>query len=304
MRLLPFALALTATTAAAQPPASAAPAGLDSSQAASFARARRLVSGGNGALGRALVDTVLAAATPGTPAYAEALYWRATLAERSADAERDYRQLAVEYAGSPRGADALIRLAQLDLVRSDPSAARDHLGRLLRDHTDRPSQARAHYWLARAALDANDPRGACDALNAAAGVSEPGGDLARQVVALRARVPRCTLTVSVGAATASPATTPAATAPPVAPPVASDAVGRFTVQVAAYDTRADAAALAARLAARGLDARVEAGGRLPDTAPFRVRIGRYATRTEAATAQRTLKAKGLAGFIATSSTRQ
>ncbi|MBV9879138.1 MAG: SPOR domain-containing protein [Gemmatirosa sp.] len=292
-----LALAAFAGLARAQPPS--AP---DSANLAQFARARRLVSDGNGAVGRALVDTLLAAAVPGTPGYAEALYWRATLAERAADGERDYRQLAVEYPASPRAADALVRLAQLDLARGQPATARDHLTRLLRDHTDAPTRARAHYWLARASLDAGDARGACGALNEAAGETEPGGELARQVVALRGRVPRCTLTVAVGgqAAVGVQRAAPAApidstrSAPPVPRP---SSAGRFTVQVSAYDSRPGAEALAARLVKRGFEARVTSGG-TPDTPPFRVRIGRYATRAEAIAAQRELKAKGLAGFVA------
>src|SRR5207237_7875055 len=123
-----------------------------------YVRARVLVSEGYGPMGRSLVDSLLAVATPGTSAYAEALYWRATLAERGTDAERDLRQLVVEYPASPRAAEALVRLAQLDLARGQPAAARDHLARLLRERQDAATRARAHYWLARASLDAGDAR--------------------------------------------------------------------------------------------------------------------------------------------------
>ena len=41
-----------------------------------FRRARRLVSEGDGAAGRALVDSLLRATTEGTPSYGDALYWR------------------------------------------------------------------------------------------------------------------------------------------------------------------------------------------------------------------------------------
>lgn len=304
-------LCLAGCAADAQPPRATATA--DTAIAVDFARARRLVSDGNGALGRALVDTMLAVSTPGTPAYAEALYWRATLAERSSDAERDYRQIAVEYAQSPRAVDALVRLAQLDLVRGQPAAARAHLTRVLRDHADAPSRARAHFWLARAALDANDARGACDALSDAAGAAEPGGDLARQVVALRTRVPRCTLRVAVGSADSATKVVPnsresvvGSRESGVAPrlpttdsrPPAVTASRVFTVQLAAYDTRPGADAMAARLVKRGIDARVVAGGATPDAGPFRVRVGRFATRAEAAAAMRELKGKGLGGFVA------
>jgi hypothetical protein len=141
-----------------------------------YARARRLVSEGNGVAGRTLVDSLLAAATPGTAAYAEALYWRATLAERGEDAERDYRVLVVEYPFSPRAPDAQVRLAQLDLVRGHTLAARERLERLTRESADAAVQARARYWLARVHLEAGDARAACASLDAAAAAADPGSD--------------------------------------------------------------------------------------------------------------------------------
>ena len=67
-----------------------------------YARARQLVANGNGAAGRVLVDSMLTVAEPSTPAYAEALYWRATLAATGADAESDYRRIVVDFPLSPR----------------------------------------------------------------------------------------------------------------------------------------------------------------------------------------------------------
>jgi cell division protein FtsN len=68
--------------------------------------------------------------------------------------------------------------------------------------------------------------------------------------------------------------------------------GQFTLQVAAYKTKAEADALAKRLKARKLDVRVIAAGKL-----FRVRIGRYASRAAAVTAQKELKAKKIDAFV-------
>ena len=55
-----------------------------------YLRAHQMVSSGQGEAGRLLVDSLLRATLPGTPAYAEGLYWRAVTAGRSEDAERDY----------------------------------------------------------------------------------------------------------------------------------------------------------------------------------------------------------------------
>jgi cell division septation protein DedD len=69
-------------------------------------------------------------------------------------------------------------------------------------------------------------------------------------------------------------------------------VGGYTVQVAAYDSRAAAEALIAKLKARGHTARLATTAR-----PFRVRIGRYGTRADAVASQQRLKAKGIEGFV-------
>jgi cell division protein FtsN len=69
-------------------------------------------------------------------------------------------------------------------------------------------------------------------------------------------------------------------------------VGGYTVQVAAYDTRAAAEGLIAKLEVRGYTARLATTVR-----PFRVRIGRYDTRVDAVAAQQRLKAKGIEGFV-------
>ncbi|MFN2564922.1 MAG: SPOR domain-containing protein [Gemmatimonadaceae bacterium] len=68
--------------------------------------------------------------------------------------------------------------------------------------------------------------------------------------------------------------------------------GRYTVQVAAYDSREAAEELIDRLNARGYTARLATTAR-----PFRVRIGRYDTRADALAALQRLKAKGIEGFV-------
>jgi cell division septation protein DedD len=83
---------------------------------------------------------------------------------------------------------------------------------------------------------------------------------------------------------------------PIAPATGG---ARFTVQVAAYDTRAGAAELAARLRSGGFEAYVEGQGPADDRAPFRVKVGRHATRAAAVEALGTLRQRGLGGFVTT-----
>ena len=132
-----------------------------------FVRAHRLVSQGQGVAGRAMIDSLLTATTPGTPAYAEGLFWRAVTAVKAEDAERDYLRIVIEYPLSSRADDALIRLAELEIMRGDRMRAQRHLQRLIIEHPNGPSRARASYWLARVFFDANDLPRACNELNVA-----------------------------------------------------------------------------------------------------------------------------------------
>ena len=68
---------------------------------------------------------------------------------------------------------------------------------------------------------------------------------------------------------------------------------RYTVQLAAYDTHAEADALVKRLAARGVKARVSGSSK-----PFRVRLGLHASRKDAAAEAASLRKRGINGFVA------
>lgn len=68
--------------------------------------------------------------------------------------------------------------------------------------------------------------------------------------------------------------------------------GEYSVQVAAYNVKSQAQAMAAKLKKRGYEARVSG-----TSAPFRVRIGHYATQAQASAVIRSLKAKQINGFV-------
>ena len=287
-RLLTFLTVLTAS-------APLSPIAAQSADSA-FARAQRLVSGGDGVAGRALVDSVLGASQSGSLAYAEALYWRASLAASAADAERDYLRVSVEYPQSPRAEESLLRLAQLEMARGDRAGARRHLQRLLREHPGGPTSARAGAWATRLAFDEGDVAAGCAALGASrAALGANDVELRNQ---LDYYAPRC----AAGAAPAAvpPTDTVARAAEPTPartarPPSRGEQV---SVQVAAYNARRQADALATRLGARGFQARV-IGAR----APFRVRVGRYATRNEAVAAAGRMKRAGVNGMVVTAEAR-
>lgn len=255
-----------------------------------FARARQLVVRGNGAAGRLLIDSVVAATSPDSQSYADAIYWRAALAATSADAERDYRRIIVEYPLSVHSGDALFQLAQIEAARGDRSAAALHLDRFLLENPTNAERGRAGLLLVRTSFDGGDPQHACIALGRA--LSEVPSDQVELRNQLDYYSPRCAsvdTTKTAGAAPGAAPTTAKDTARREATP---EAKGKYTLQVASYNSRVDAEKLTSRLKARGLDARLVGA-----TKVFRVRIGHYQTRAAAAAAARELKAKKIDAFV-------
>ena len=123
-----------------------------------FRRARRLVGDGNGATGRALVDSLLAAAAPGSTDYGNALYWHGALAPTAAEAERDYRRVIVEFPLAFYADDALLALAELEQARGDRAGALAHLQRFVHDHPASPGRGIAALGAARLAFEQHDTK--------------------------------------------------------------------------------------------------------------------------------------------------
>jgi len=187
-----------------------------------YRRAQAMVNDGNAAAGRALIDSMLAVAAPGSNDYAEGVYWRAVLSATAAEAEMDYRRLVVDYPQSPRVADALVRLAQLELARANYDGALRHLNRLAAEHPQSPMRGRAGYWTARALFDKNDTQGACAALaNAMAVTAEDDAELRNQISYLNQRCAGVVLGVPAAVPVATGASVPVnppASVPVVNPP--------------------------------------------------------------------------------------
>ncbi len=216
-----------------------------------YVRAQTLVNDGDAATGRALVDSMLAIAAPGSNDYAEAVYWRAVLASTAADAEMDYRRVVVDYPLSPRVEDALIRLAQLEIARANYDGALRHLNRLVAEHPQSAARPRAGYWMARALFDKNDMQGGCAATaDALSRTNEGDAELRNQITYLNQRCAGIVLAAPAPAAGSTtiadsvqvlaapitqpvtqPISQPIAAAPPSAPPVTRDTVARVPVRV-------------------------------------------------------------------------
>jgi TolA-binding protein len=293
----------------------AAPAALhaqaDSPSSEVYTRAQDLVGNGEGAAGRALVDSMLAAARAGTPAYAEALFWRAALAQTAAEAERDYLRVSVEYPASPFAEDALLRLGMLELSRGNRRQAMQRFESLVLRYPTGRQRPRAQYWIGRTYFDDNRIAEGCTALSAAR--SATPGEAVELITQIDYYAQRCrgvqpaaaSDVVGVGAPastdvspTPAPAPAPSTPAPvasaPTTPaPSASAPAVTYSVQVAAFPVRANAERYAARLRERGFDARVDG-----TSEPFRVRIGRYGTREAAMQRLQDLRRQSLDGFVA------
>lgn len=258
-----------------------------------YARARQLVAAGNGAAGRVLVDSMVTVTPPDSPAYADALYWRARLSAEGEDAERDYRRIVIDFPLSPRAGDALLQLAQSELMRGDRTAARTHLERFLLENPGHSDRGTAGLSLVRLSFDAGDAQRGCITLGRTLReVPETSVELRNQLSFFTGRCANVDTTRRVVGTTTDSATARADTTKrggakgdtaAKAPP---KPVGKFTIQVAAYSSRELADALVKRLEAKGLDART-----VGTKSPYRVRVGHYKTRAAATTAANKLKAQ-------------
>jgi cell division protein FtsN len=289
--------------------------------------AEQMVGEGHAAAGRALVDSVLAATQPGTPRYAEVLFTKASLAATAFETERDYRRVTVEYPSSPRADDALLRLD-----RDRPASATTPRANLSVAHAWFELNDAPHACAALSAAHSATPSSEVELLHQLDYAAQPCAGLpvvatktappaaatavastavASTPVVSTATVPAPTTATPVPAPSVTPPVTPPAPIPtptttpvPTPTPAPKPAVssmpaptppsggGHYTVQVAAYDTRGAAEALASKLRERGYDVRVWG-----TAAPFRVRIGHYPTRSGAERELSALQAKSMSGFV-------
>ncbi|MEO7040865.1 MAG: SPOR domain-containing protein [Gemmatimonadaceae bacterium] len=181
-----------------------------------YAKAQQMVANGDAVNGRKLVDSVAAAAPAGTPAFAEGLFWRATLASNARDSEQEYRQIIVDYPLSGRVSDALLRIGQLEAARGENAAALQHFQRLVLEHPTSPLRPEGSYWVARMYFDANDATRACTANNdALANVKASNIELKNRIDFQQQRCRGVALATNP---TPNPTTNPVTAAPPKANP--------------------------------------------------------------------------------------
>lgn len=196
-----------------------------------YRRARRLVAEGNGAAGRALVDSLLRAADPATSAYGDALYWHGALAPTAAEAERDYRRVIVEYPLAYYADDALLAIAELEQARGDRAGALAHLQRFVREHPASQGRGVAALGAARLAFEQRDTKVGCAMIAAARTSASPSDVELRNQIEYYGR--QCAGTPVASA----PPAAPVASAPVASAPVAAPAVTRPAPIVASIPNR-------------------------------------------------------------------
>lgn len=245
------------------------------------ARANQLAASGNAAGGRSIIDSLLAATSSDSPLYAEPLYWHAVMATSPAIAERDFRQIVVDYPLSRHAGQALLRLAQFEQQRGDREAATQHLQKFLIENPRDSSHARAGLALTKLLFEQGFVARGCVVLTRT--LAEVPQDSVEFHNQLDFYSPRCANVDTTKAA--DPNQLPDSTA---VKPGGTRADGEYTLQIAAYKKREDADKRAEALKKHGISTRIIESGGL-----FKVRTGRFKTRADALAEARKLDDRGL-----------
>jgi hypothetical protein len=257
-----------------------------------FQRAQRLVRDGDRTRAGALLDSLVRVTRDGTDARAQALMWRATLSADSAVAENDLVAIVVDHALSPVAADALLRLGQIEDARGARQAAILHFERLVLEHRASAAAPEGWYWLGLARLRNNEAANGCVALDSA-----------------KRRIPSSNVELLNRlnfVAQPCRALAEAREAPPSPPANAPDTVAavkaparRWSAQVGAFNTNAEAERVVQTMKTKGHTARVD---KIPPR--FHVRIGSFATRAEAVALVSKLKRENITAIVVEAAPRE
>jgi tetratricopeptide (TPR) repeat protein len=239
----------------------------------------------------ARAERLVAASAPSASHYPAALALKAKLAATASDAEYAYLRIVVEYPLTPEAKTALRKLADYEEAQGDRAGAARHLTRLIDEYPEDRDYGNTAFKLSQLLMEQNRLPEACGVLlRAYATTPHSAAELRNR---LEFAAGRCN-GVDTSARTAPVNAPPAGVNVPArgAQPPSSATSGRFTVQVGAYDTKAEADRSATRLRALGHEARV-IGARKP----FRVHVGRFETRVDADVLSKALTAQKITNFV-------
>ncbi len=238
----------------------------------------RLAQDGGGDSARALIAEMISATRETDPLYPEIVYTMGLVARDANDRSRNFRRVAVEFAGSAWADDALLGLAQEDFGAGRADASVRGLERIRADYPSSPLLPTVWFWGARAYFEMRNTAEACRWL--AQGLAQSGNDVELQNQ-LNFYAPRCS---AESAAATQPAAPSPGISPGAAPPLAAG--GRFAVQVVAAGTEAAAEATANQLRTAGYEPYIVREGGF-----IKVRVGRFGTRADAAAAASQIRAR-------------
>jgi tetratricopeptide (TPR) repeat protein len=222
----------------------------------------------------AIVNGLLAATPPTDSLYPQILYTQGSIARSTAEMQRAFQKVAVEYPTSEWADDALLRLAQMDFAARNYAGAVRGLEQLRANDPSSPLMASAAYWAARSDFELGKTADACAWIDR--GMSSAGSDVEAKNQ-LEFLAGRC----APGAADSAPASGQPAPAP------AQPAAGLWGVQVAAVSSQASANNVLTQLKAMGATAVVD---REPGNL-FKVRVTGLPSREAADSAVLAIKAK-------------
>lgn len=248
----------------------------------------RLAQDGKGDSARAIVLDLISSTPQSDTLFPQILYTMGLVARDANDRSRNFRRVAVEFAGSSWADDALLGLAQEDFAAGRAEASARNVERIRSDYPTSSLLPVAAFWGVRAYFELRNSAEACRWLSQGLALAGEDVELANQ---LNFYAPRC------ATASAEPPPAPGATpprtepavsppAPATQPPVPVAGSGKFTVQVAAASTEPAAEATSSALRSAGYDPHVVREGGF-----IKVRVGRFATRAEAVAAASQVRAK-------------
>lgn len=232
----------------------------------------RLAQDGRGDSARAIVLDLLSRVPISDTLYPQVVYTMGLVARDAADRSRNFRRIAVEFAGSAWADDALLGLAQEDFAAGRAEASALNLERIRSDYPSSPLLPVASYWAARVYFELRRPAEACRWLAQGSALAGEDVELLNQ---MNFYAPRC----------AAGATEPTARFP-VPPPEPAMQGPAFAVQVAAAASEAAASGTVTSLQEAGYEPRLVRHGGF-----VKVRVGRFASRAEASAAASQIRAR-------------
>jgi hypothetical protein len=242
---------------------------------------------GQGDSARAVVKRILDATPAVQPLYAEAVYTAGVVASSTAERERQFQRMAVEFNGSAWSDDALLQLVQLNFARGDLAAATRTAERLSSDYPQSEVIPETALWAARGYFLTQKTAEGCRWLaDGLAKADTLDVELRNGLVFLNGRCGSAEAQGRSGAAAVADTAKPPTAGPPDRPTA-------WSVQIASSSTTALANEAVAKLGRDGFPG----GYVVPDGAVFKVRVGKLPARSDADALLARVRAKYPSAFV-------